>query len=164
MTENVAIGIDPGEKGKIVLIEDRKIILVQDLPYNQKPYEKNKSLNSCKLYEILFTLAPVSVVVVEKQFGQKKHSILSIMSKLTNYGRLLGVVENLWEPDNILTPYPISWQAKLKFARLEGTSKQKSMMLAKELFGSQLKDDHTSDAALLAYYGYITMKEHETLK
>ena len=152
------IGIDPGVSGAVAMIHANGLAEVFDLPTIKAARGKSAmDIDTSALHHILTPSVmqyPHKIFIEQvtsrpRQAGQFQFGV--------NYGRVLGVLEYLF--DDVTHVSPQKWKQALG---LRGEDKSMSVALAAELF-PQLKDqlygprgaalDGRAEALLIAYYG-----------
>jgi hypothetical protein len=162
-----AIGIDPGLKGAIVLIEKRHkgFALCHVAPMPLTKDESEIAVRS--LVALLQKLGPKSVTMeraVACAFSFRGGGRQSVASGFTcglNFGRITGALDLIGFPTRLV--YPTSWTRHIHKGH-EGESKEKSLAAFRKLCtpGSQglatfprcrVPHNGVIDAALIAYWG-----------
>lgn len=146
------IGIDPGQKGAIVLVEG------PDVEYLLMPYVA-KELDCRLIFQWIKDRSP-DLVVLERQLGMAGQGRTSIFSTAKSYGELRAITEIIEAP--YLTPLPSQWTKQM----LEGVpgkkgDKSRNIAASRRLFpkvdmtpGRRVKPhDGIADALLLAEFG-----------
>jgi hypothetical protein len=178
------IGIDPGLKGGIALLEDGLIVklarmplteietktkkLVRDMTKAEKKLHKQKKtifetkiiVNSKAVYNLVLEFEP-DLVVIEKPFYLGIESRKSTATSAENVGRLYGIAEGLGH--KILRVQGSSWKPYYDL----GDDKEAAITKAEELFPHvnlvpprcRKKQDGLAEALLLAVYGSRPSKE-----
>ena len=173
------IGIDPGQRGAIAVIEDGELIAMYSMPLHPCKHTKDggvgpcrscrKSINESLLLDLLLVHSiktPPLAVIVERQMsrsGQKGQFAI-----VDHHGWLRGVVVGMgWTLDN---PRPAAWQkGAWEYISEEDRNhatlgaKKKSIKAAQVLFpthdfipeGCRVPHDGRTDAACIARYGWL---------
>ncbi len=172
------IGIDPGLKGGIALLEDGLIVKLIKMPVTKlatktkkkvkemtakekklhkakKPVFKTKTIVDSKtVYDLVLNFKP-DLVVIEKPFYLGINSSVVVGTTAENVGRLYGITEGLGH--KILRVPANSWKG---YFDLEA-DKENAIAKAEELFPQvnlipprcREKSDGMAEALLLAVYG-----------
>ena len=172
------IGIDPGLKGGIALLEDGLIVKLIKMPVTKlatktkkkvkemttkekklhkakKPVFKSKTIVDSKaIYDLVLNFKP-DLVVIEKPFYLGINSSVVVGTTAENVGRLYGVAEGLGH--KILRVPANSWKGYFDLK----TEKEDAIAKAEELFPQvnlvppkgRTKSDGMAEALLMAVYG-----------
>lgn len=158
------VGIDPGHKGAIAIIDQKSnIIAIEDMPTFQTPTGTKKVVNlkivseyktrvdSKELYRILSQYKDAQVLLEHAQ-AMPEQGEVSIFTYGEGYGRLLGVLDSLQ-----LSYFEVSsstWKAKMGLTaekRLSIEKANKCFENAQEYI-HLAKHDGRAEALLLAKY------------
>lgn len=163
------IGIDPGLTGAIAVYYDGRYrslpeLAVWDMPLN---YDGNRQvLDAAELWNLLDREWPRHAEVVIERVGpmprQSAHSAFS-------FGRTFGVLLGVFAESDLVLVTPQIWKAALGLTAKPGTDartrKNASRALAQKIFPdyahlfARAKDDGRAEAALIAYYGAMKLRE-----
>lgn len=149
---SVFIGIDPGKKGGIGVIDETGARLMSCV----MPV-KDGEIDVAKLRSALRFATDHAVqglVVLEKAQAMPKQGVVGVFNYGVGYGRIKAVLDLLELP--YIEPRPAAWKKVLKLLK---TTKLASCKLAEELFAFEYKGprgglkDGEAEALLLAEYG-----------
>jgi crossover junction endodeoxyribonuclease RuvC len=165
------IGIDPGKKGGIAIVDEYGDRLLS----RPLPVTKDGEIDTVVLYDVLkfaTDAAVYGVVILEKAQAMPKQGVTSVFTYGVGYGKILAVLELLKLPFEEVRPavWKKSFGLTQKKTILEKTgkvdsgkykrAKLSSVALAAELFSSFApetsrgrKKDEEAEALLLAEYG-----------
>ena len=164
MEQTYFIGIDPGLKGGIAIINGG-LVIVHDTPTTLvKSGKKNKNMYiESSMAEILRSYSDLDVfVVIEKIHSMPKQGVAAMFSMGEGYGLWRGIVAALKMPYELVTPQ--AWKKEM----MKGMGKEKSascyraqqLFPSVELFGSKGgAKDGRGDALLIAEYGRRIMNK-----
>lgn len=153
----IIAGVDPGMTGAVSVFKDGELLRVEDMP------TFDGRVDGLEIHAIL---GGVDHVYIENQHPMPKNGSIASFKLGTNYGVVLGVIEQSAIP---LTRIPAStWK---RWNGLLGKPKESSLALARELWPHfkpqlRLKQHHNrAEAALIGRYGVYrqiqTAKEHD---
>ncbi|WP_067518586.1 hypothetical protein [Endozoicomonas ascidiicola] len=151
---SIIIGIDPGLKGGIAVLESdsKKIIRLDDMPVS--PDGKKQKVNGYGLLKIFggFTRDTVEMVYLERVGARPGQGVVSMFSFGRSYGAVEATVSLLGLPLTYVTPQ--SWKRR---AGLVGAEKDASRGKVLDLYPdadvARKKDNGRADAVLIARYG-----------
>ena len=158
------IGIDPGLRGGIALIQDNKKIVVIPMPLIG-PKDYDVQIMSSIFLVMKESGIPI-LATIEKQQAMPGQGLSSTLKTGIGFGLLIGLLTALEIPFQVIPPQ--KWQKNL-FVGLpvKQDTKDKSAIIAKRLFpGVDFKrtdrcttlSDGLTDAACIAEYGRRTGK------
>ena len=164
----IAIGIDPGATGALVMIDDQKNILaVHDCPDSLNGYMKVSADVQRK-----WGLDEVGIFIEEQRYmakGGRAQGAKSAFSLGTNYGIWQGLFA--WRHSMEVRVVPVGHWQRYHYGSgtVIGDSKERSVRLASRMFptlnlipdGCKAPRHGRSDAALIAAYGLAWMRKHE---
>lgn len=122
---SIVVGIDPGLSGGICLMHLKdsgttRSVTVRVMPTKDGP-KKGRDVDSGQLRFLLGGLMPmIGLVVVEQVHSMPKQGVATTFKFGVNYGRLLGVLETLDLPVQLVTPQ--RWKKSV----LDGLGREKS--------------------------------------
>ncbi len=154
------IGIDPGLRGAIAILEDKKVFSVSDMPVMAEGKKNKRQLNSAQLVNIIRENTNPKediAVVVEQVNAMPGQGVTSMFNFGQTFGAIKGICAALGLP--IFFVRPSKWK---KHFNLINSSKDSSRTKVIEMYpslSSQLakkKDVNKSDAILIARYYYDT--------
>lgn len=150
------IGIDPGLKGSIAVLDDAgRLLELLDMPVRRVTRSK-LDLDERTLYRVLLAAGAFSArVVVEEAFVMPKQGSSSGFKTGVGFGKILGTLAAMGAAYLIVRPQ--EWQRRLLGAVPKGESKERAALFASRLFpdadlGSRKSQDR-ADALCLAVYG-----------
>lgn len=147
------LGIDPGLNGAFALLDDGRLVNVDDLP--TMGVGAKRQLNGGALADALRSRG-VGLAVVEQVGSMPGQGIASTFRFGLAVGQILGVLQGLDIP--IIRAAPVSWKRSFNL----GSDKEHSRATAINLFPAQRgrfarKLDHgRAEAALIALWGHRT--------
>ena len=158
MASKTILGIDPGLSGGFAVWKDGKIVDAWNTPtFTVVRNRKNRRELDCdqigKIIAIASMSRPSPIAVIEQQQAYRGQGVSTTFTTGKNYGILIGLLEGLDIPFEVVSP--IRWKKALKL----GKDKQLSFDLGNKLFPdathfwTRKKDDGVVEAALLAHYG-----------
>lgn len=164
MSTPIYIGIDPGKKGGICIIEGQQIRELVSTPTVKKGKTK-LAYNTHAMAEILrvaWLTKRVAMVALEKVHAMPKQGVSSTFDFGRGYGLWEGMITMLGLP--LITPPPATWMKTMHAGIPGDDSKGRSVIAAQRLLpgidltpGRKKKpDDGLADAALLAIYARRT--------
>ena len=151
------IGIDPGKKGALVILDGENVIL------HQMPEDANS------IVLILAEYTTDSHVFLEKaqamSIGGNKQGVSSMFNYGVGFGTILGILAALKIPHTLV--HPKTWCKVMHAGTTADDAKARSLEAARRLFPSvQLirprctkPDEGFIDAVLIAEYGRRCLKE-----
>ncbi|WP_299730133.1 hypothetical protein [uncultured Endozoicomonas sp.] len=151
---SIIIGIDPGLKGGIAVLESdsKKIIRLEDMPVS--PDGKKQKVNGYGLLKIFggYTRDTVEMVYLERVGARPGQGVVSMFSFGRSYGAVEATVSLLGLSLTYVTPQ--SWKRR---AGLVGAEKDASRGKVLDLYPdadvTRKKDNGRADAVLIARYG-----------
>ncbi len=151
------LGIDPGGGGALCFADFEKGLLdIVDMPVVvvQRGLKQKREINAAMLAAIIRARRP-DVAWLEKVGAMPGQG----SSSMFQFGRGLGAIEGVLAALDIPTHYvaPRVWQAKVAQRPGKDGGRERASQLF-PAYASQflrVKDDGRSDAALIAYYGFI---------
>jgi hypothetical protein len=165
----LTIGIDPGIKGAIAVIDHNGLPRVHDMPTRAKKGagKVRNEIDPKGLQRVLRELVPAdetALVVMEQMHafmgaGVRVGSMASQASLAATKAVIVAICE-LSDLD-VMFVTPREWQALYGIKRTEREdTKAQSLRIARQLYGmewlSRAKDDGRADALLIARYGQRT--------
>ena len=158
------IGIDPGLKGAIAVLQDNKVKEVFDVPVMPEGKKNKRQLNSAQLVKLLKDIISDNEevsVVVENVSAMPGQGVTSMFNFGQTFGAIKGICAALGLP--IFFVRPAKWK---KYFDLINSSKDASRTKAIEMYPSlsdqlsKKKDVNKSDAILIArFYSETRLKE-----
>ncbi len=158
------IGIDPGLKGAIAVLENNKVKEIFDVPVMPEGKKNKRQLNSAQLVKMLKNISynkEETVVVVENVSAMPGQGVTSMFNFGQTFGAIKGICAALELP--IFFVRPAKWK---KHFDLINSSKDASRTKAIEMYPSisdqlsKKKDVNKSDAILIArFYSETRLKE-----
>jgi len=141
------IGIDPGKKGSVSIIDDVENLIVWATPVVGKDYDIGK------MFDILNQHKENSIVVVERAQAMPKQGVVSMFEFGRGYGIWLGILTAAKIPYQII--HSRVW-TKLMLHGAPGEGKARAFHVASRLFPSwnpKYKYEYEyADSILLAEY------------
>lgn len=152
-------GIDPGLSGAAVLFDPVEGMLdIFDMPIME--INKKKQVSPQLLADILATQScPIFIEQVHARPGQ---GVTSMFNFGKSFGVCLGVAAGLRMP--LSTVLPLTWQKKVGMSKGKDGSRARACQVFPAFSQSfaRKKDDGRSDAALIAYFGFLFGESVET--
>lgn len=158
MTWDYIIGIDPGAKGAISIL-DRRAGLVDaiDMPTVEVKIGKamKHRVSPEAIASELRAYAPTAIAVIERVGAMPGQGVTSMFAFGEAYGLVRGVLAGMSIPCTQVQP--AVWAKQMRVAQGKDGSRQRAM----ELFPShahlfkRVKDDGRADAALIAAWGML---------
>ena len=158
------IGIDPGLKGAIAVLQDNKVKEIFDVPVMPEGKKNKRQLNSAQLVKLLKDIISDNeeiAVVVENVSAMPGQGVTSMFNFGQTFGAIKGICAALGLP--IFFVRPAKWK---KHFDLINSSKDASRTKAIEMYPSlsdqlsKKKDVNKSDAILIArFYSETRLKE-----
>ena len=150
------LGIDPGVNGALSLIDTETwTIAVTDMP--REPGKGGKNAVSPAGVARLFDFSLPDYVFLEDVWSSPQMGVVSAFS----FGRNLGILEGAGASRAILTKVrPQDWKAATKTPKDKNEARRRAMQVfpcAYDLF-VRVKDDGRAEAAMLSFYGLLSMK------
>ena len=152
----ITIGIDPGISGAIVILKDKKVFKMFDMPVMAEGKKNKRQINSAQLVNIIQESIEgyeEIAVVVEQVNAMPGQGVTSMFNFGQTFGAIKGVCAALKLP--IYFVRPSKWK---KYFELINSSKDSSRTKAIEMYpklSNQLakkKDVNKSDAILIARF------------
>ena len=152
----ITIGIDPGISGAIVILKDKKVFKMFDMPVMAEGKKNKRQINSAQLVNIIQESIEgyeEIAVVVEQVNAMPGQGVTSMFNFGQTFGAIKGVCAALNLP--IFFVRPSKWK---KHFELINSSKDSSRTKAIEMYpqlSNQLakkKDVNKSDAILIARF------------
>jgi len=152
----IIIGIDPGVSGAIIILEDKKVIEVFDMPTMIDGKKNKKQVNGSQVTNIIkenLHNNKETIIVVEHVNAMPGQGVTSMFNFGQSFGVIKGVCAALSLP--IYFVRPTKWK---KHFNLIKTNKDASRTKTIEIYpgiSSQLsrkKDSNKADAILIARY------------
>lgn len=149
------LAIDPGKTGALALIDTEAWTLaILDMP--QEPGTGGKVAVSPTGVARAVEAAGPDHTIIEDVASSPQMGVTSAF----NFGRSLGIVEGACAARSILTKVrPQAWKAATRTPRDKSEARRRAMQLfpcGYDMF-ARAKDDGRAEAALLAFYGLLTM-------
>ncbi len=150
------IGIDPGLKGAIAVLENKKVLDIFDMPVMAEGKKNKRQLNSAQLVKLLknnISKNEEVLVVVEQVNAMPGQGVTSMFNFGQTFGAIKGVCAALELP--IFFVRPSKWK---KHFELINSSKDASRTKAIEMYPAlsnelaKKKDVNKSDAILIARF------------
>jgi crossover junction endodeoxyribonuclease RuvC len=150
------VGCDPGINGAVACIDTEEwSIGIHEMPREPGRGDKN-AVSPVGVAQLLIELDP-DYVFVEDVWAFAGQGITSSF----NFGRALGIVLGASASRAILTMVrPQEWKAHTKTPKNKNEARRRAMQLfpcAAQMF-SRVKDDGRAEAAILAFYGLLSLK------
>lgn len=167
------LGIDPGKKGGLALInDDLQVVALELMPASGSAFYRFVNYQLLKSCRVTATLERV-----HSMSGQGAQSTFTFGMELGKCETVLDILRDRREdqelgPTEILTPTPQEWMKALPIRQKVNDFKTKTLWkrylrsVAKELFPkaelwtnpwwNEGRTDAVSDALLIAYYGWYT--------
>ena len=154
------IGIDPGVRGAIAVMHDKKVINMYDMPVMAEGKKNKRQLNSSQLVNIIkenIYEDEETIVVVEQVNAMPGQGVTSMFNFGQTFGAIKGVCAALKLP--IFFVRPSKWK---KHFELINSSKDASRTKVIEMYptlSGQLakkRDVNKSDAVLIAKFYFET--------
>lgn len=148
------VGIDPGVSGAVSLIEDGKLISVDDLPVVEVVVSKKKrrSIAPVLLFDLMAKLKP-DLVILESVGVRSGEGAVGAFS----FGRTFGVIEGIIAAQKIPCEYvtPATWKKAVGVPADKTVVRNYAMQLFPEFAAkfARVKDDGRAEACLIALYG-----------
>ncbi len=171
----IYIGIDPGAKGAMAMIDDEGN-LIKTAPMTSKKIEGEKLIDITEIYRFIkhepLSLDEKMIVYLEKAQSMPRQGVASMFTYGVGYGMILAML--IFENIEFRLVHPATWKAKLGItistpkglteqekAQLKKQRKGLAIITAKKLFpdielipdGKEVEQDGIAEAALLAEYG-----------
>lgn len=150
------IGIDPGLKGSIAVLDDAgRLLELLDMPVRRVTRSK-LDLDERTLYRVLLAAGAFSArVVVEEAFVMPKQGSSSGFKTGVGFGKILGTLAAMGAAYLIVRPQ--QWQQAVLGSVPRGESKERAAIFAGRMFpeadlGGRKSNDR-ADALCLAVYG-----------
>ena len=150
------IGIDPGLKGAIAVLENKKVLDIFEMPVMAEGKKNKRQLNSAQLVKLLknnISKNEEVLVVVEQVNAMPGQGVTSMFNFGQTFGAIKGVCAALELP--IFFVRPSKWK---KHFELINSSKDASRTKAIEMYPAlsnelaKKKDVNKSDAILIARF------------
>lgn len=149
------LGIDPGHKGSLVLLNERGTVLARHrmptFKYNLRSGKTRTAVDAVKLTAIIKSMAP-DEAWIENVHSQPKDGHVGAFTFGRGFGTLIGVFAALGISARFIEP--ATWKAAMKVTANKGTSTRR----AKQLFPGAEKMLTTADdceAAMIGLYGLM---------
>jgi crossover junction endodeoxyribonuclease RuvC len=151
-----ALGIDPGQSGALALLDSTEgVLFVGDLPVHKIALSSGRLRSELDTHTLATMLrdAPIGHVIIERVAAMPKQGVTGVFRFGYSAGIVEGVVVALGLPVTFVRPQ--EWQ---KFHGIRGVADE-AWRRCLQLYpgiGPQLtrrRDEHRSDAILLASYG-----------
>lgn len=155
------IGVDPGLTGAIVVLEDKHVLAVWDMPTRDIKVKntQRKQIDGSKLYAITLAL-PKAPVWIENVHSMPRDSHVSAFK----FGHTVGTITACLELAGLQLTYvaPQAWKTRMGL----GADKQAAMAHASFMFGGDkhwpLKKHHgRAEAAMIAAFGYYKTRGYQ---
>ena len=159
MSDRTVIGVDPGLKGGLAVIDGRgELLELADMPLRR--VGKRKEIDGAELAAFFGRFAPAQVIV-EAVHSMPRQGVASTFTFGRGVGIVLGVLQAMGLPFAEVSPQ--AWQKLTKCTPGEG--KERTLRWAAELFhGAELWTrrgrgiDGRADVLGLAWYGWLSMQ------
>lgn len=145
------LGVDPGLRGALALIDDELgLTVVQDMPVVK--LRGSTVMAEGVLRELIRDLDPTHAYV-ERVHSMPKQGVVSAFTFGMGYGLIRGVLTGLGVATTLVTPN--EWKRALRV----GADKREARVIAGRLFPmnardfARVRDDGRAEAVLLAFYG-----------
>lgn len=149
------LGIDPGHKGSLVLINERGVVLARHrmptFKYTLKSGKNKTAVDAVKLTAIIKAMGP-DAAWIENVHSKPTDGHVGAFTFGKGFGTLIGVLAALGVPTRFIEP--ATWKAAMKVTADKGTSTRR----AKQLFPGAEKMLTTADdceAAMIGLYGLM---------
>jgi crossover junction endodeoxyribonuclease RuvC len=169
------IGIDPGLRGAIVLInQDCKLLGYWDMPtvLGRRKKIMTSSSGIVEVMEIIngYCEREKCLVTIEKSQSMPNQGVVSSFTNGRSFGQLEGIMDSLRVDYFLVSPkeWTVRIFKKFKSDIAQLKHKERSLTIAKKLFpslaltrprGKKLSINGRSDAALIAYYGMLMYQQ-----
>ena len=165
MSDRTVIGVDPGLKGGLAVIDGRgELLELADMPLRR--VGKRKEIDGAERAAFFGRFAPAQVIV-EAVHSMPRQGVASTFAFGRGVGIVLGVLQAMGLPFAEVSPQ--AWQKLTKCTPGEG--KERTLRWAAELFhGAELWTrrgrgiDGRADALGLAWYGWLSMQIDDARK
>lgn len=148
------LGIDVGLNGAIALIEDGKLLRIDDMPtLSLERNNKTKRMVNAHTLHTIIRDAKADAAYLERLNAMPGQGVTSMFSMGQSLGVVLGVLAACEVPTTTIPPR--TWQKALDVPQGKDGSRYRAVQLfpeSAEMF-KRVKDDGRSDAALIALYG-----------
>jgi crossover junction endodeoxyribonuclease RuvC len=147
----IILGVDPGKSGALAFYDpDADSVAVFDMPV------VDGEVHAAEVARYIKDFAP-NFAMIERVHAMPKNGAASMFNFGFAYGVIRGVVAGLMVPTHLVTP--TTWKRHYKLS----SNKEESRWMAINLWPdnnrfSKKKDDGRAEAALLAKYGFLTVK------
>lgn len=148
------LGLDPGLKGAITLIDvEKSIFYTESLPFFELTKTKTKKfIDSNKLSLIIKSLGLINYSFMEQVGATPQMGVTSAFSFGEGYGKCQGVLAAFDVPLTLVPPQV--WKKALSVPK----DKQEAIARANQLIpGADLKKDGQAEASLIALYGMFSI-------
>jgi len=158
--ELTVVGIDPGKKGALAVINGNRSIDIYPMPLVGKGRAAELDMAV-----VLNIISDADMVVIEKVHAMPKQGVVSMFSFGLIYGQLLGLARCIGKP--IINPTPQQWKGVV-LKSYNKKDKSSSIKYCKFVYPKvDLKrtqrsfkdDDNFADALCLADYGFMRYKD-----
>lgn len=163
------MGIDPGLRGGVTIIDNGKIIYKGKMPVRTKNKEGKQEVDFNQIKVLLDTYKP-DFVILEKASPRPMEGVVSAFTSGLNWGAVRTVCELHVGKDNLILVSPRVWASKLHIQTIEEVPdpKERSLNVVKKLFPeesflgtvrSKIPHDGIVDSCLIAYWWIDSEKE-----
>ncbi len=154
------LGIDPGKKGSLALLDDERFIISHDptpmLVLKKPDYDIVGMKDLLMKYQ---DFGGIDLCILEKAQAMPGQGVTSMFSIGRGYGIWLGLLTSIGVP--FIEVHPRVWTKRL-FKGAGGEGKDRNYQCARQLFpewGVKYKYEREyADSLLLAEYGRVTYK------
>lgn len=155
MALGYVLGIDPGLKGALALIDpsDLELLGYANMPTVKDPISQKNVVCPIKLSQWVSSYPPqmIEMAVIEDVASMPGQGVVSMFSFGKSYGMLLGVLSAFQIP--IVKVKPAVWKGALGLTK----DKLKSISKAQQVFKSDAqvfdkKNEGVAEAALIGFY------------
>jgi crossover junction endodeoxyribonuclease RuvC len=165
MEHNIVIGIDPGKKGGVAVLMNGTLIMLQPLTNENLKMALHGAKAAAYAYEELNRECRL-VAFVEKVGARPGQGVTSMFHFGENYGFVQGMLYANEIETVLVTPQ--TWK---KHFCLINCEKDESVAVCKEHFPAanlipprkRKEQDGLAEAALIALYGYRTIRDEERI-
>ena len=167
MTNNIFIGIDPGKKGAIAVINNLNCLSLIDCPLINNKINNKKDINIKEIKEKLEEFEPITTntkwfAVIEKAQAMPGQGVTSMFNYGKGYGIYLGILTTLGIPFCEIRPQV--WKKEFNLIKQDkAASVAKARELYPQMASKLLKTkDGRAEALLIAEYAKLYYKKERT--
>lgn len=149
------IGVDPGIKGAIAVLDRNGLLSIHDMPTVEETVsgKTRNRIDARAFRDIIIDAGPCRMVVLEKPTTRPGESPIAALSYGIGFGQMLGILVALDRPHTVILAQ--EWTKALGVGADKDVHREKASQLfpfSADAF-KRKKDDGRADAALIAYYG-----------